>query len=408
MTNDILEFPVSLYGKVEQVNDVISRCRLRIFYKYGNRNGSYITDEFAEELLKSLPYTPVKGIYEGDDFSDHGTSRTEGRIYGVVPENPNPAWEYHQDQDGVTRLYACTDVYIFTALYEEAKEIIGKSHSMELYEPSLKYHMGIVDGQKYAIFDHGCFLGLQVLGDDVEPCFEGASFFALQETIQSAITKIKEASAKFNKGGMTEMEINETTPVVETEETAPVVEETGTVTETTPAVEEVETPAADPVVETDDAKEEDAPAAETAPQVEEEPKVEDNSKDIKIEELTETITTLNTKVEEMQTEYTAAQEQISTLTEEVTALRQYKHEIETQQKQAVMAEYASNLSEEVLNTYKEKIDEYTVLDLDKELAYEMKKAGTSNFTQNNDTGVLPIEVPNTGIEAILSRYENKD
>lgn len=408
MTNDILEFPVSLYGKVEQVNDVISRCRLRIFYKYGNRNGSYITDEFAEELLKSLPYTPVKGIYEGDDFSDHGTSRTEGRIYGVVPENPNPAWEYHQDQDGVTRLYACTDVYIFTALYEEAKEIIGKSHSMELYEPSLKYHMGIVDGQKYAIFDHGCFLGLQVLGDDVEPCFEGASFFALQETIQSAITKIKEASAKFNKGGMTEMEINETTPVVETEETAPVVEETGTVTETTPAVEEVETPAADPVVETDDAKEEDAPAAETVPQVEEEPKVEDNSKDIKIDELTETITTLNTKVEEMQTEYTAAQEQISTLTEEVTALRQYKHEIETQQKQAVMAEYASNLSEEVLNTYKEKIDEYTVLDLDKELAYEMKKAGASNFTQNNDTGVLPIEVPNTGIEAILSRYENKD
>lgn len=406
MNKDILEFPVSLYGKVEQVNEVISRCRLRIFYKYGNRNGSYITDEFAEELLSSLPYTPVKGIYEGDDFSDHGTARTEGRIYGVVPENPNVAWEFHKDEDGVTRSYACTDVYIFTALYDEAKEIIGKSHSMELYPPSLQYHTGIIDGQTYAIFDHGCFLGLQVLGDDVEPCFEGSSFFALQETIQSAISKIKEASHNFEKGGMTEMENIENTPVV-TEETTPVVEETGTENETTPVVEEVVTEATvveeTPVEETP--AEVTAPVDDNAPQTEEEAVVEENSDDTKIEELTETIATLNTKVEEMQTEYANAQEQISTLTEEVTALREYKREIENQQKQAVIAEYTNNLAEEVINAYKEKIDEYTVLDLDKELAYEMKKAGTSNFSQKDDTGVLPIEVQLTGIEAILSRYE---
>ena len=55
---------------------------------------------------------------------------------------------------------------------------------MELYGPSLKYHEAIAHNKRYIVFDEGCFLGLQVLGNDVEPCFEGASFYTLQNTIQ--------------------------------------------------------------------------------------------------------------------------------------------------------------------------------------------------------------------------------
>ena len=58
------EFPVSVYGKLEKYNDVLSKGRCRIFYKYGNRNGTYITDEFSEKLLSTIAYAPVKGIYE--------------------------------------------------------------------------------------------------------------------------------------------------------------------------------------------------------------------------------------------------------------------------------------------------------------------------------------------------------
>ena len=62
---DILfEFPIALYGKVEKYNEVLSKTRCRIFYKKLNRNGTYITDEFAEKLIKTLPYTPVKVIYD--------------------------------------------------------------------------------------------------------------------------------------------------------------------------------------------------------------------------------------------------------------------------------------------------------------------------------------------------------
>ena len=202
MKVNIKEFPICVYGQIEKYNEVLSKARCRIFYKYGNRNGTYITDQFAEKLIASLPYVPVKGIYETNDFTDHGEERSEGRIYGIVPETVNFAWEKHLDEDGVEREYACCDVLIFTALYEEANEIVGKAQSMELYEPSMKYHMAIVKGQKYVVFDDGCFLGLQALGDSVEPCFEGASFYTLQKSISDTIEKIKEYS---QKGGQSEV-----------------------------------------------------------------------------------------------------------------------------------------------------------------------------------------------------------
>ncbi|MBO7716980.1 MAG: hypothetical protein J6S85_25665, partial [Methanobrevibacter sp.] len=100
-------------------------------------------------------------------------------------------WEDYLDDDGVVRTYACADVLIFTALYEEANEIIGKSQSMELYRPSLTYHEAIIHGRRVVVFDNGCFLGLQVLGDHTEPCFEGASFYTLQNAIETAINAIK-------------------------------------------------------------------------------------------------------------------------------------------------------------------------------------------------------------------------
>lgn len=199
------EFPVSVYGKLEKYNDVLSKGRCRIFYKYGNRNGTYITDEFSEKLLSTIAYAPVKGIYEYDDFTDHGARRSEGRIYGIVPENPHLQWEEHEDEDGVARTYACVDVLIFTALYKEASDIIGKAQSMELYEPSLQYHREIIHGQQYIVFDEGCFLGLQVLGKDVEPCFEGAAFFQLQENIEEVVKKIQEIEMTYSKGGQKEM-----------------------------------------------------------------------------------------------------------------------------------------------------------------------------------------------------------
>ena len=197
------EFPVSIYGKLEKFTDTISRARVRIFYKGLNRNSTYITEEFAEKLINTLSYAPVKGIYDSEDsdYTDHGKKRNEGRIYGIVPADKNFAWEKHTDEDGETREYACCDVLLYTALYGEAEKIVGSSQSMEIYPPSIKGKWIYMSGKKVYQYEEGCFLGLQVLGQEVEPCFEGAAFFSMYKQIEDIYEKLNEYKNIFEKGG---------------------------------------------------------------------------------------------------------------------------------------------------------------------------------------------------------------
>lgn len=456
MNKELLEFPISIYGEAEKVNDVLTKARCRIFYKLENRNGTYISDDFANELISTLHYVPVKGIYEGNDYTDHGQSRTEGRIYGVVPESNNFAWETHLDEDGVERTYACSDVYLFSALYPEASEIVGKSLSMELYEPSLQYHMAIIDGIKYAVFDHGSFLGLQILGDNVEPCFEGASFFSLQKTIEDAIQKIKEYS---NRGGKSEMpkinfklsdsqkhdyiwtllndEYNEENNWTVTYGICDIYEDYALVRNyETGKFERVFYKKNDEndsvelgervTVYIVDVTESEKNTLETLRHLngdtyelvnENLENAEKNANDCaefstKIEELNGVITTLNTEAENAQAkiadaeaQYTAAQEQISTLSTENEALKVYKKSVEDQSKEAVISEYTDKLSEETLEAYRDKFDEYTAEELDMHLAYELKKSNSSVFTQTPKAGFLPKDSGRSGVEEILARYK---
>lgn len=175
---------VSLYGKMEKVTDTMSKCRVRIFYKGMNRNRTFISEDFANQLISSLPYAPVKGIFDKDalDYTDHGEDNADGRIYGLVMAEPNFAWEDHEDIDGVVRSYACADVLIYTALYPEAKLILESSQSMEIYRNTLEgeWRISEDDNQPYFHFEKGCLVGLQVLGQSTEPCFEGSEFFSLK------------------------------------------------------------------------------------------------------------------------------------------------------------------------------------------------------------------------------------
>lgn len=49
---------------------------------------------------------------------------------------------------------------------------------MEIYRSNLEGEWKIAeDGEPYFLFKKGCLVGLQVLGDETEPCFEGAAFY---------------------------------------------------------------------------------------------------------------------------------------------------------------------------------------------------------------------------------------
>ena len=186
-----MHFPVFFDKKEENgSNSLITKARLTLFYKGLNRNGSIINDAVADELIDSIDYCPIKGSYNlvKEDFGSHSLTKmekAEEKIYGVIPKEHNFSWEEKEDKDGVVRTYACVDAFLWTGVMDEANKIIGNSQSMELYPPSVEGEWIIHEGKKVFQFKNAKFLGLQVLGKDVEPCFEGSMFFSLLEKIQS-------------------------------------------------------------------------------------------------------------------------------------------------------------------------------------------------------------------------------
>ena len=460
-------FSLSVYGDVTSYNEVLSKARCRIFYKGANRNGTFITDEFAEQLISTLPYVPVKGIYDTmkDDFTDHGRERYEGRIYGIVPENPNFAWETHLDVDGVERTYACTDVYLFTGLYkQEAFDIVEKSQSMELYADSIEGEWQFINGKRYFVFTKGRFLGLQALGEDYEPCFEGAAFYTFVDSVKTLMTDLNgtDIFQKQNLEGEKHMNFklsdnqkynmlwtllndrfNEENEYVMDYAICEVYDEYAVVFKFETGEynrayytknDETDSLSIDKmevcyIVDVNEAEKQALQAVHamnnnTYEKIDEvvadlNTKVEDFTTQVgelnsKIEENDTTITTLQQDNEKLENElseansnYTTALEKIDTLTSENEALNNFKAAVELQDKEAVIAKYSTLLDEEELNEFKERVDEFTKEELDKELAFALVQSKSTIFT-NDDNGFIPKPEDHlTGIEAILTRQKNK-
>lgn len=446
----IREFPVTVYGNLTKYSDTISKARCRIFYKGANRNGTYITDEFAAKLLSTISYSPVKGIFASseEDFTDHGATRDLGRIYGVVPEQHNFAWESHLDEDGVEREYACVDVLLYTSLYKEAEDITGKSQSMELYAPSIKGTWEIVEGRKLFKYTDACFLGLQVLGDSVEPCFEGAAFFTLYEAFVTLTKELEKFGYTLSKdreeGGLLPMEVNFKLSDAQKHDALFSLlnesyneENNWTITYAICDVYDeyavcwnYEMQQFERVYYTKDDENDSVALGEKVRcfivDVTEKEKialdalqalnggnfelVNENYEKIadyeqKIEELNTSVSTLEQEKGELSTLLEETKETLNSLQEENATLNSYKKEVEIAEKEKVIESYANLLSEDILNTFKEKIEEYTVLELDKELAYSLKQHNFSAFQKDDFKGLIPKETPLTGIEAILSKYK---
>ena len=456
----LTKFSLSIYGDITSYNEVLSKARCRIFYTGANRNGTYITDEFANKLISSLPYVPVKGIYDTmkDDFTDHGRERYEGRIYGIVPENPNFAWEEHLDIDGVKRTYACVDVLLFTGIYkQEAFDIVQKAQSMELYADSIEGEWQFINGKRFFVFTEGRFLGLQALGEDYEPCFEGAAFYTLVDSIKTLVTDLENSDIfqKQNLGGEKHMNFklsdnqkynmlwtllnprfNEENEYIMDYAVCDVYDGYAVVFKFESGAYERAYYTKDD--ETDslsidkmevcyivDVNEEEKRALdvlhamnsntyEKIDEVVTELKEKVDSFSSKNEENEATIATLQQDNETLQNElneskenYSATLEQVQTLTEANAALQEFKDASELQEKEAVIEKYAMLLDEDELKGFKEKIDEYTREELDKELAFVLVQTKSTIFT-HDESGFVPKDEPQlSGVEAILERQKNK-
>ena len=76
----------------ENEQELFTRGKLKVFYKGETADHRFFSDKFSEELIKSLPYTPVVSYYdeEKDDFVGHAT---EQQIFGMVDPCVAPSFE---------------------------------------------------------------------------------------------------------------------------------------------------------------------------------------------------------------------------------------------------------------------------------------------------------------------------
>ena len=178
------------------INPLMSKCEIKVLYVGQNRNRSFITKEVATEMSKTLRGAPIVGWYKEDkgDFADHGDRviwdgdeiqfECMTRPYGFVAPDAEVWFQKFEDTDDfgnkVIREYLMTTGFLWTGQYEEAKLAVegnGRPHSMELDDETLdgKWSQDLKTGLDFFIINDAIFSKLCILGEDVEPCFEGSS-----------------------------------------------------------------------------------------------------------------------------------------------------------------------------------------------------------------------------------------
>lgn len=356
---------------LEPVNPLISKVQIKVCYvgEEPNRNGTVITKEVASQMANSLPGSPIVGFYNetSGDFEEHNRIidlsngkfefKDTTRPYGFVDLNAR-AWFQKFEDDGVEHEYLMTEGYIWTGQYPEAKRILakGNNQSMELENVEGAWTRNTKDDYEFFIINEAIISKLCILGEDVEPCFEGASIGKFEFSFDEGFVKTYSAFiSEMNsliKGG-TPVEDKEI--MVNEEE----VKEEELVDEENP--EEVPAEEAEAEVVEESAEEEAEEEAE--PEIEEEAAEEEADE---AEEEGEPEPAPEFHVEDTQ-EYKDLMARCSALEEEVTSLRAFKLKAERKDKEAMIASFYM-LSDEDKQDVVENIDKYSLDDIEAKLS----------------------------------------
>lgn len=181
----------------DEVQGNFSRGKLKVFYKGETPDHRYFSEDFAEKLIKTLPYTPVVSYYNEDeeDFEGHAY---EQNIYGIV--DPCTEVVFEECEDG--KNWCIADVVLYTERPDKtgeiAKKIVGQPHSLELNPKTVKYVINYDEKKhfKNIEFTAGDFVGVSVLGKNQKPAFTGSEFFAYDEQFEDKMQKLREYCEK--------------------------------------------------------------------------------------------------------------------------------------------------------------------------------------------------------------------
>lgn len=429
------------------INPMMSKCEIKVFYLGKNRNSTAIDKPTAQAMAKTLRGAPIVGYYRPDksDFFDHGDQVIydgEGihfqnltKPYGFVAPDAE-VWfqefeEYDENGTSVLRTYLMTTGYLWTGQYQEAQQVLmdgGKPQSMELDEDSMMgfWSKEANDDHEFFIINDAIFSKLCILGDDVEPCFEGSSItapnvsrtFSLDDKFKRTLYSMMKELQETLQGGKETVNIEEKqvetkstvgqgeTPIIEAAAAVPevVVETPVAVEEPTQAVEEpvasaeaeeqpaeIQTENLDNSVEAVAAENENSIEATSEfekkeEEKEDEKKEDDEDKkddDKKKEEKDYAL--IQIEYNELQKSHADLQAKFNELSEEIERLRSFKAEVENKEKDALIAEFymLSDADKEDVIVHKA---QYSLDEIKSKLAILCFEKKVS-FTSANDTKV---------------------
>ena len=401
------------------INPLMSKCEIKVFYLGENRNHSYITKDVATEMAKTLRGAPIVGYYKDskEDFADHGEKVTfddEGihfecmtRPYGFVAPDAKVWFQKFDDYDdfgnSVTREYLMTTGYLWTGQYEECKSVVegdGKPHSMELDEETLdgRWSENIKTGMDFFIINDAIISKLCVLGDDVEPCFEGSSVTApkvsasfnlddgFKRTLFTMMQDLKAALEGGNK-----MSLDENTVVTPEADVTPNTEDTFTEgtdnvdnivqNDATENQENIETPVTEDFSKKEEDEDDsnfkcgdkDKKKSKCAKQEDEEKK-DDSSEDKKDEEDED-----KKKFSALSAEHEALKAQFSELQKDYQALIAFKNEVESAKKDEMIKSFYM-LSDEDKKEVVDNKDKFTLEEIESKLSVIFTKKSLAEMS----------------------------
>ena len=403
----------SPFQGISESNPNIGRLKVRVFTKYGNRNGSYITEAVANQLIETATQgnTPVVGFFdpETQTWASH-SGPTLANGYGYVESFLG--WEPFQDTDGVTREYAVFSVVLFTDYYEEAKKIFGQNQSMELDPASITGDWTMINGEEFYVYKTAKMLGFCIIGEH-EPCFSVSSFFSKNddayktqyEKLSSLLFSLKTQVEEAEKGG--EQPMND----FENQEFENQVEEVNPQEENTQELDMFQEDKAESIEP--EVLEEESTS---------EPEADADTETNDFAALQEQFNQLQNSYNELQSNYEQAMSRIAeyetTTSAEIESLRSTNEKLQTSiqayeaqiaaaevmKKENLIDKYANILSMEEINEAKEKINDFSYEELESKLAITF----ANNKITSGETKKVPLPEPVESQFALIMKNYRKN
>ena len=378
------------------INPLMSKCEIKVLYIGANRNNSFITKQVATEIGKTLRGAPIVGYYKEkkEDFADHGEKiilddegihfECETKPYGFVSPNAQVWFQDFEDSDGmgnvITRTYLMTTGYLWTGQYPESSLPVqqGRPQSMELDEETLEgsWQTNFENQMEYFIINDAIVSKLCILGEDVQPCFEGASItapnvssqFTLDDNFKRTLfSMMQDLQNALKEGGQQMEELKN----IEGQETEPTVETSEEFSENLDNVDENNTPNIEDNVET------------SVEQAKEIPQEVESTEDIQLIE----------KYSALENQYNNLKDSYKILQDKYNELVDFKKTVDNEKKDALITEFYM-LSDEDKKDVIDNKEKYSFEEINAKLAmicFDKK----INFSKDEETEILTYSLENS-------------